>query len=82
MELDPNYATAHHWFGNLTLGTPDQKRPNGGAETRGKVDPLSLIINTSIGIRACIHLGKAMTLSRNCIRPSRSTRILYNARYS
>ena len=51
IQLNPNYATAHQWFGNQTLllsGDFDR------AITEGKraveLDPLSLIINADLGI--------------------------------
>jgi serine/threonine-protein kinase len=50
IELNPNYATAHHWFGNsllVTLGRFDEavKESKRGVE----LDPLSLIINADLG---------------------------------
>jgi TolB-like protein/Tfp pilus assembly protein PilF len=50
IELNPNYATAHHWFGNsllVTLGRFDEAIKEG---QRGvELDPLSLIINADVG---------------------------------
>jgi TolB-like protein/Tfp pilus assembly protein PilF len=50
IELNPNYATAHHWFGNsllVTLGRFDEAITEG---RRGiELDPLSLIINADLG---------------------------------
>ena len=50
IELNPNYATAHHWYGEflLDMGRIDE----GTAEIRRaqELDPLSLIINSMIGI--------------------------------
>jgi TolB-like protein/Tfp pilus assembly protein PilF len=50
IELNPNYATAHHWFGNsllVTLGRFDEAIKEG---QRGvELDPLSLIINADLG---------------------------------
>jgi serine/threonine-protein kinase len=50
IELNPNYATAHHWFGNsllVTLGRFDEAIKEG---RRGiELDPLSLIINADLG---------------------------------
>jgi tetratricopeptide (TPR) repeat protein len=50
IELDPNYATAHQWYGNgnlLTMGRFDE----GIAEMKRaeELDPLSLVINTALG---------------------------------
>jgi len=50
IELNPNYATAHHWYG-LFLST--QGRANEGIselQRALKVDPLSPIINTDLGL--------------------------------
>ena len=48
--LNPNYATAHHWFGNsllVSLGRFDEAIKEG---RRGiELDPLSLIINADLG---------------------------------
>ena len=50
IELNPNYATAHHWFGNsllVTLGRFDEAVKEG--ERAVELDPLSLIINADLG---------------------------------
>ena len=50
IELNPNYATAHHWFGNsllVTLGRFDEGIKEGQRAT--ELDPLSLIINADLG---------------------------------
>jgi TolB-like protein/Tfp pilus assembly protein PilF len=50
IELNPNYATVHHWFGNsllVTLGRFDEAVKEG---SRGvELDPLSVIINADLG---------------------------------
>ncbi len=49
IELNPNSATAHHWYGDYlaNMGRPEE----GLRETKKaqELDPLSLIINTSLG---------------------------------
>lgn len=49
IELKPNYATAHHWYGEflVLMGRPDE----GFKELKlaQQADPLSLIINADIG---------------------------------
>jgi serine/threonine-protein kinase len=49
IELNPNSATAHHWYGDYlaNMGRPEQ----GLRETKKaqELDPLSLIINTTLG---------------------------------
>ncbi|MEY2506653.1 MAG: hypothetical protein QOH01_982 [Verrucomicrobiota bacterium] len=50
IELNPNYATAHHWFGNsllVTLGWFDEAIKEG--QRAVELDPLSLIINADLG---------------------------------
>jgi TolB-like protein/Flp pilus assembly protein TadD len=50
IELNPNYATAHHWFGNsllVTLARFDEAIKEG--ERAVELDPLSLIINADLG---------------------------------
>jgi TolB-like protein/Tfp pilus assembly protein PilF len=50
IELNPNYATAHHWFGNsllVTLGRFDEAIKEG--QRAIELDPLSLIINADLG---------------------------------
>jgi TolB-like protein/Tfp pilus assembly protein PilF len=50
IEINPNYATAHHWFGNsllVTLGRFDEAVKEG--QRAVELDPLSLIINADLG---------------------------------
>ncbi len=50
IELNPNYATAHHWLGNgllTTLGRFDEAVKEGRRAI--ELDPLSLIINADLG---------------------------------
>lgn len=50
IEINPNYATAHHWFGNsllVTLGRFDEGIAEGKRAV--ELDPLSLIINADLG---------------------------------
>ncbi len=50
IELNPNYATAHHWYGNITLAALGRFND---AIVEGKrsveLDPLSLINNADLG---------------------------------
>ncbi len=50
IELNPNYAPAHHWYGNILLG-PLGRHEEAMAELKRAqiLDPLSLIINADIG---------------------------------
>ena len=50
IQLNPNYATAHHWFANsllVSLGRFDEGIREG--ERAVELDPLSLIINADLG---------------------------------
>ena len=50
LELNPNFAQAHHWYGNLLLG-PEGRHDEAIAELRRaqELDPLSLIVNADTG---------------------------------
>ena len=51
IELKPNYATAHQWFGNdslVSLGRFDEAIAEGKRAV--ELDPLSPIINADLGI--------------------------------
>jgi TolB-like protein/Tfp pilus assembly protein PilF len=48
--LNPNYATAHHWYSNTTLSALQQwERVFAEADRAVELDPLSLIINADRG---------------------------------
>ena len=51
IELNPNYATARHWYGNEFLG-PMGRFDEAIAESKRarELDPLSLIINADLGV--------------------------------
>jgi tetratricopeptide (TPR) repeat protein len=50
IELNPNFAQAHHWYGNLLLG-PEGRHEEAIAELQraAELDPLSLIIKADTG---------------------------------
>ncbi|MGC1223916.1 MAG: tetratricopeptide repeat protein, partial [Candidatus Sulfotelmatobacter sp.] len=50
IELNPNFARAHHWYGNLLLG-PEGRHEEAVAELERarELDPLSLIVNADAG---------------------------------
>jgi TolB-like protein/DNA-binding winged helix-turn-helix (wHTH) protein len=50
IELNPNFAQAHHWYGNLLLG-PEGRHDEAIAELRlaQQLDPLSPIIQADLG---------------------------------
>jgi TolB-like protein/DNA-binding winged helix-turn-helix (wHTH) protein len=49
IELNPNYATAHHWYAEylIAVGRPDESLAE--IKRARELDPLSLIINTDTG---------------------------------
>jgi DNA-binding SARP family transcriptional activator/TolB-like protein/Flp pilus assembly protein TadD len=50
IELNPNYATAHHWYAFIYLVAIGRLDEAIGEEKRAQeLDPLSLIINTNVG---------------------------------
>ncbi|MBA3609574.1 MAG: tetratricopeptide repeat protein [Chthoniobacterales bacterium] len=51
IELNPNYATAHHWFG-ITVLAPLGEHDHAIAELKRAVelDPFSAVINTELGL--------------------------------
>ncbi len=50
IKLNPNYATAHHWYGWYLYGIGAHDRAVAELERAQAIDPLSLIINTTLGI--------------------------------
>jgi TolB-like protein/Flp pilus assembly protein TadD len=51
IQLDPNNATAHHWFANqLLANTGQHEREFSEMKRAQELDPLSLIINTNLGV--------------------------------
>jgi TolB-like protein/DNA-binding winged helix-turn-helix (wHTH) protein/Flp pilus assembly protein TadD len=50
IDLNPNFAQAHHWYGNLLLG-PEGRHDEAIAELQRaqELDPFSLIINADVG---------------------------------
>jgi TolB-like protein/Tfp pilus assembly protein PilF len=74
LELNPNYANAHHWYGYFLMLTGRLKE--GEAEMRRalELDPLSPVINANIGMcfyvarqydAAMAHWRKALEMHRN-----------------
>ena len=50
IELDPNYATAHHWYAEFLLAMGRRDEALAEIKRAQECDPLSLIINSMIGI--------------------------------
>jgi tetratricopeptide (TPR) repeat protein len=51
IELNPNYATAYHWFSRLQAFRGHNEDALALAETAAELDPLSAIINVWLGLR-------------------------------
>src|SRR5215813_11815165 len=53
LELNPNYATAHHWYANFlsTFGRCDEGLDE--IKIAQELDPQSLIINATVGLHLC-----------------------------
>jgi TolB-like protein/Tfp pilus assembly protein PilF len=49
IQLNPNYSTAHHWYGEFLVLTGHAEEGFGELALAQKIDPLSLVINTDIG---------------------------------
>jgi DNA-binding winged helix-turn-helix (wHTH) protein/TolB-like protein/tetratricopeptide (TPR) repeat protein len=51
--LDPNYATAHHWYSLLLEGLGREAEARNEAQKALELDPLSLIINSNLANLDC-----------------------------
>jgi TolB-like protein/Tfp pilus assembly protein PilF len=51
IELNPNYATAHHWYSEYLSAMRRHAEAMAEAQRSQELDPLSPIINTSLGFR-------------------------------
>ena len=49
LDLNPNYATAHHWYAELLLDLGRYDEAVAEIRIAQSLDPLSLIINTAVG---------------------------------
>jgi len=49
IELDPNYPTAHHWYGLFQGITGRSEQAIASLKRAQQLDPLSMIINTEVG---------------------------------
>jgi tetratricopeptide (TPR) repeat protein len=58
LELNPNDSTAHHWYASDVLAAlGDSEREIAEMERARELDPLSLVINTNLGV-AFMHAGR------------------------
>jgi len=70
IRLNPNYATAHHWFGDSTLPALGQfDRANAEVKRALEVDPLSVVYNVDAGTVYWItgHYQEAVAQFRKAI---------------
>lgn len=56
IELNPNYATAHHWYGQFLAKTERHTQAMIELKCAQELEPLSFIINTNIG-RVFYYMG-------------------------
>ena len=74
--MNPNYATAHHWYGSLlsNVGRPDESIRE--MERALELDPFSIEINVDLGVvlifaqqpdRAIKRLQTALEMDQNFI---------------
>jgi serine/threonine protein kinase len=56
IELNPNYATAHHWYADQFLARGHFDEALVELEKARELDPLSPIINTDVGYHGCCQL--------------------------
>ena len=67
IRLNPNYATAHHWFGDSVLPALGQfDRANAEAKRALELDPLSLVMITDAGMVFWITGPFAARPTRRC----------------
>jgi serine/threonine-protein kinase len=77
LDLNPNYATAHHWYAELLLDLGRYDEAVAEIKIAQSLDPLSLIINTAVGTlltasgrheEAITQLQKAIEMDANFAR--------------
>lgn len=56
IELDPNYATAHHWYGICLGATGRGDEAIASLKRAQQLDPLSLIISADVGLE--LHFAR------------------------
>ena len=77
IELSPNYATAHHWYGEFLANLGRFGESIAEYERALEIDPLSLAISSDLGMvyyharqydRAVEHLKKVIEMDSNYVR--------------
>jgi TolB-like protein/Tfp pilus assembly protein PilF len=69
IQLNPNYATAHHWYGVTLVMTGQFDRAIAEGKRAVELDPLSLVINANLGTAYfnARRYGEAITQLRKTI---------------
>ena len=67
IELNPNYATAYHWYANFLSLVGRQSEAFANGHRALQLDPLSPIINVWLGI-VCYHSGEYDKAAEQCER--------------
>jgi TolB-like protein/DNA-binding winged helix-turn-helix (wHTH) protein/tetratricopeptide (TPR) repeat protein len=69
IELNPNYATAHHWYARFLSETGRHQEAVAEINRARELDPLSLIINDNVGemLFAAREFDKAVTQLRKSL---------------
>jgi TolB-like protein/DNA-binding winged helix-turn-helix (wHTH) protein/Tfp pilus assembly protein PilF len=69
IDLNPNYASAHHWYGEFLSLVGRHEQAIAEAQRARELDPLSNIINTWVGSRYFFarQYDKAIEQSRNAV---------------
>ena len=86
LELDPNSAAAHQWYGDLLLRLGRMEEARAELKAAQELDPLSLPINTGVGLQlyydrqyeaAIQQLKKTLNLDPNFVPSQRALEAAY-----
>jgi TolB-like protein/Tfp pilus assembly protein PilF len=67
ISLNPNYATAHQWYGNLLTATGRFAEAEAEMRKAQEIDPLSLIANAALGL-VLYYAGNHAAAAAQCQR--------------
>jgi tetratricopeptide (TPR) repeat protein len=71
LELNPNYATAHQWYGELLCGLKQYDEADREMKRAVSLDPLSPIMQSDVGM-LLYYKRDSMPPSRTCKRRFRA----------
>jgi len=79
IELNPNYATAHHWLSQMLNGLGRSAEALGPAERAVELDPLSAIVHANLAspLESLGHFPEAAAQYRRAIEIDPSTPVPY-----